>query len=330
LICYGAPGSKVAFVEPDLLGAPYERRTIDLGEDAEGPLTATLVRRRGDRPTGAAVLYVHGFVDYFFQTHLADFFVGRDVDFYAIDLRKYGRSLRPGQTANHCTDLTEYYPELDEAARIIRDEDGHTRLLVNGHSTGGLIGALWAHDRRTEDVVHGLFLNSPFLDFNAPWVVRNVMGPIAGGFGRFRPDAKLPFGLNEVHGRSIHRDHDGEWAYDLTRKPLTGFPVRAGWLRAIRSAQARVRAGLDIRVPILVACSTVSYKQARWGEAARGADSVLDVDQIARWAPALGRHTTLVRIEGGLHDLALSAEPARKQLFAEVARWLSAYFDQTA
>ena len=33
--------------------------------------------------------------------------------------------------------LADYYAELDEAARIIREEDGHDRLLVNGHSTGG-------------------------------------------------------------------------------------------------------------------------------------------------------------------------------------------------
>ena len=42
-----------------------------------------------------------------------------------------------------------------------------------------------------------------------------------------------------------------------------------------------------------------------------GADAVLDVAHMAKWAPRLGRHVTLVRIGGGLHDLTLSAEPAR-------------------
>ena len=32
---------------------------------------ATLVRRRAPQPTGRAVLYVHGFVDYFFQCQCA-------------------------------------------------------------------------------------------------------------------------------------------------------------------------------------------------------------------------------------------------------------------
>jgi hypothetical protein len=35
-----------------------------------------------------------------------------------------------------------------------------------------------------------------------------------------------------------------------------------------------------------------------------------------------------VRVDGGLHDLTLSAQPAREQLFSEVERWLTAYFDK--
>ena len=89
------------------------------------PVVATLVRRQADQPTGRAVLYVHGYVDYFFQTHLADFFVERGYDFYALDLRKYGRSLLPHQTPNFTLNITEYFTEIDAAVRIIREEDGH-------------------------------------------------------------------------------------------------------------------------------------------------------------------------------------------------------------
>src|ERR1700754_2803615 len=121
--------SFVADVEIDVLGKPYERRVIDLGHDDEGPLVATLVSRRAEQPTGRAVLYVHGFVDYFFQTHLADFYVDRGWDFHALDLRRYGRSLLAHQTPNFCRSLTDYFPELDEAARIIRTVDGHDQLL---------------------------------------------------------------------------------------------------------------------------------------------------------------------------------------------------------
>jgi alpha-beta hydrolase superfamily lysophospholipase len=123
------------------------------------------------------------------------------------------------------------------------------------------VTALWAHDRRADRKVDAMFLNSPFLDLNAPAMVRSVLAPVAVRLGRTRPRADLRLGLNQVYGRSIHRDHDGEWEYDLGWKPLQAFPVRAGWLRAIRLGHARVHNGLDIEAPVLVACSTASYKR---------------------------------------------------------------------
>src|SRR5262245_25076136 len=112
--------------------------SIALKPDDEGEVIATLVRRWADEPNGRAVLYLHGFSDYFFQTHLAEFYTERGFHFYALDLRKHGRSLLPHQTPNFCRDLTEYQPELDEALRLIRDVDGHDVVLVNAHSTGAL------------------------------------------------------------------------------------------------------------------------------------------------------------------------------------------------
>jgi alpha-beta hydrolase superfamily lysophospholipase len=312
-------------VETDILGDAYRCRTIDLGSDDEGPVVATLISRPPSRPTGRAVLYLHGYVDYFFQTHVADFFADRGVHFYALDLRKYGRSLLPHQTPNFVRDIGEYYPELDEAVRIIREEDGHERLLVNAHSTGGLITALWAHRVRADKLVDGIFLNSPFFQFNVPWWTRQTVGPLSTAVSRMRPYATIPRGLSEAYGHSIHADHHGEWKYDLAWKPLNGFPVRVAWLAAIRAAHARLHAGLEIEAPVLVACSSRSYRRATWSEAAMTADAVLDVEHIAGYASRLGRHVTIVRIDGGMHDLTLSSAPVRDRVFDELDRWMTAY-----
>ncbi|WP_428963940.1 alpha/beta hydrolase [Micromonospora fluostatini] len=314
-------------MEPDVLGPPYERHTIDLGTDDEGPVVATLVRRMADRPTGRAVLYVHGFVDYFFQTHVADFFATRGWDFYALDLRKYGRSLLPHQTPNFCRDVGDYFPELDAATAIIRDRDGHSTVLGMAHSTGGLIMSLWADARRDSRPLDGLVLNSPFFDLNVPWVIRRPLAAVVARLGRRSPLRVLPHGLNTVYGESLHADHHGEWSYDLSWKPLAGFPVRLGWLDAIRTAQLRLRAGLAIPVPVLVACSLRSFRGRRWQEAANVADAVLDVEHMVRWAPRLGRHVTVVRFDGGLHDLTLSGPAVREQVFAEVGRWAEGFLD---
>ncbi len=135
---------------PDILGTGYQAMTLDLADDDEGGVQSTLVRFRASAATSRAVQYVHGFADYFFQTELAEFHAARGEDFYAIDLHKYGRSLRPHQTPYgpyQMADVADYYTELDAALRFVQ-EDGHDRLVINAHSTGGLIVPLWLHDRR--------------------------------------------------------------------------------------------------------------------------------------------------------------------------------------
>jgi alpha-beta hydrolase superfamily lysophospholipase len=309
----------------DVLGPPYERHTIDLGTDDEGPVVATLVRRRADKPSRRAVLYVHGFVDYFFQTHLADFFVENGWDFYALDLRKYGRSLLEHQTPNFCRSLTDYYPELDEAARIIRQVDGHDQMLVAGHSTGGLITSLWSHSRQGHGLIDGLFLNSPFFDFNVPWMMRRPLISALVTTTRRMPYRKIPLSSLGLYGQSLHADHRGEWTYDLVWKPLLGFPVTAGWLEAIRRGQRRLHRGLTIDAPVLVACSTRTFRGREWDDDVRLTDSVLDVEHIVRWAPRLGPKVTISRFDGGMHDLTLSGKDVRAEVFRELGRWVAAF-----
>ena len=305
--------------EQDVLGADYESLRLTFEDDAEGEVVATLVRRRA--PGRKAVLYVHGFVDYFFQAHLADFYVERGYSFYALDLRKYGRSLLPHQTPNFARSMSDYFPEIDEAVRLIREENDV--LLLNGHSTGGLVAALWADRVRGKGLVDGLFLNSPFLELNVPAPVRVLVGPLVRAAAKVRPTMVFPTALSESYVRSIHRDHDGEWDFDLAWKPARGFPVRLGWLSAVMRAHRQAHTGLAVDVPVLVMASARTAR-GKNGDVT-SADVVLDVDDIARWSTRLGPHVTCVRVDGGLHDLALSAEPVRARFFTELDRWMTAY-----
>lgn len=303
----------------DVLGPGYEATTLTFEPDDEGEVVATLVTRRTAEPSRRAVLYVHGFVDYFFQTHLADFYVERGFDFYALDLRKYGRSLRPHQTPNYVLSLSDYFTELDEAVRIIRED--HDVVLVNAHSTGGLTTALWADHVKGKGQVQGLFLNSPFFDMNVPLPIRLLGDALSTSLRGFAPRAKLPSGWSTRYGRSLHRDYDGEWHFDLAWKPMGGFGVRAGWLAAIRRGQRRLQAGLAIDVPVLVMGSERTVRPTRRADVTLG-DAVLNPEHMARWAVGLGDQVTVVRIDGGLHDLVLSSEPVRKRVFTELETWI--------
>jgi alpha-beta hydrolase superfamily lysophospholipase len=315
---------------PDsVLGPGYTTRIISLEPDDEGPVTATLVRKPSGNPPGRAVLYVHGFVDYFFQAHLAEEWTKAGYDFYALDLRKYGRSLLPHQTPNYIDSLETYDEELDEAARIIRDVDGHGVLVVMGHSTGGLITSLWAHRRRGEGTVDAMVLNSPWFDLNKGIFQRTIGTAAIKRLALVQPRRRVS-SLGTAYGRSLHTTTGGSWDFDLNWKPIAGFPVLAGWARAIRQGHFELAKGLQIDCPVLVCCSTGSAREDAPAHVIASSDVVLNVRHIAQRSYKLGRLVTLARIEGGIHDLSLSAEPARSTFFREVFRWAGAYVPQAA
>ena len=311
---------------PDILGPPYTAVTLPLPDDDEGEVVATLVHRPAEPATrreSRAVLHVHGFADYFFQTAYAEWWAARGYDFYALDLRKYGRSIRPHQTPNYVADLAHYHPELDLAWD--RVSAAHGDVVLSGHSTGGLVVPLWAQARGVD--ARAVVLNAPWFDLQGAAWLRLGLTPVVQQVAKRQPKRVVPRRVSGLYARSLHRDHDGEWDFDLDWKPIESWPAYAGWLAAIRRGHAELHRGLSLPFPALVLSSTRSTSPSELGEDVHSTDIVLDVAQIRRWSPALGHHVTYVGVEGARHDVFLSREQPRNQAFAELDRWLTAYVD---
>jgi len=102
--------------------------------------------------------------------------------------------------------------------------------------------------------------------------------------------------------------------------------VYAGWIRAVRTAQARIERGLEIDAPVLLVSSARSGHPTSESDL-RSTDVVLDVERMRWRAARLSRHVTIAQVPGALHDVTLSPEPARSQVYDEVQRFLSAYVD---
>ncbi len=302
---------------PDVLGPGWSRLTLELPPDRYGPAVATLVHRdrAGARPR-RAVLHVHGFADYFFQRHLGDAFAADGWDFFALDLRDYGRSIRPGREPNATTDIAVYARELDRAVDLLRAE--HDIVAVHAHSMGGLVAPLWLAER--PGLVDALVLDSPWLDLRGTWFERGPLTVALDIVGRVAPRLKVSE-LDPWYGRALHRSTGGEWDYDLAWKPLSGFPVRAGWVRSIRAGHRRVARGLHVEAPVLVVTSEATGPGDRPHDEILTTDAVLDVRDMVARAPLLGDDVTLVQ-QPGAHDLCLSPEPARTRYLRTVLDWL--------
>jgi alpha-beta hydrolase superfamily lysophospholipase len=328
--------------EPDVL-AGYWQQTFKLGPDpdGEGDLVATLVRR-GEPEAAAtrAVLMVHGFTDYFFHTELADRLAARGFVVYALDLHKCGRSWREGQTPHFTTDLARYDTELERAVDLIRAEcnvDGRQRpvspanILLYGHSAGGLIVSLWLDRLRSRGTtqptdITGLVLNSPWLDLQGPAILRTAPTAAAlAALSRVRKRMVVRPSTEGGYGATLHRDHGGDFDYDLNWKPIGGFPVTFGWIHAIRRGHATLHRGLDVGVPNLILRSDHSVREVNDPDVIQRGDAVLDVKQIARWAGCIGNRTTVVPIPDAKHDVFLSVPEARQAAFHELDGWLNWY-----
>ncbi len=351
---------------PDVLGSSFECLEMPLAPDSEGAVVATLVRHRfpsvpeapGVRPAGGgtiaaalrrllspdgtgaaaapapaaplqAVLYVHGWADYFLQAELAEHLGAEGVHFYALDLRKFGRSLRDWQSPGDISDLAAYDEDIaaalaaltaDLALRTGRTDPPAVHLLA--HSFGGLVAALWTERHPGE--VASLILNAPWLELQGSSLIRTIAARLVDLLARTDPHQSFRLPSMPGYWDSVSREAHGEWVLDPRWRPTASFPIRAGWTKAVLAGHALVEGKLHIREPVLVMLAGRTRIQAEWSEELMGVDAVIDVEETARRALGLGRRTSIYRYPGAIHDIFLSRRGIRQEAYRDLVLWLRA------
>lgn len=310
---------------PDILGAGFEQCTMTVGDAGPAPTVATLVRRL-PRPSASwtgplhdvDVLYVHGWSDYFFQRDLAEAFARLGARFYALDLRRYGRSLRPGDVPGYVDSLDEYDADIDAALTAMGTRRGR-RLVLVGHSTGGLVLTLWA--ARYPGLASAVVLNSPWLELQVGTRARQAIAPLINARARLQPQGAQPvvdLGFYTRAQRELGTLPDSPAGW----RPEQGFPTHPGWFSAILAGHAKIAAGVDVGCPALVLLSARSTAPLRWSPAMASSDSVLVVDDIAKAALRIGSLVTIARVDGAIHDVFLSAPDPRDRAYEVLRRWV--------
>jgi alpha-beta hydrolase superfamily lysophospholipase len=315
------PTSNLYTYQTDILGDAYQQMTLNFADDYDGKVIATLIRKKAAQATKKAVLYIHGFADYFFQKEMAEQFNEHGYDFYALDLRKYGRSKLPHQKLYYVLDLREYDAEISKALEIIGQEN-HNQVLLAGHSTGGLITTLYAAHYPDHRLIKALWTNSPFYDFYKSLLEKKVGIPVLSEIGKRLPNAKFPSGLNQWYTPSLHQDFYGEWDFNLNWKPKSVPFVRLCFVHAIHEAQKEVHQGIRLNIPTLIIHSHQSKYPRKWGLDAQQSDVILDVKDMTNNAKKMKGDIQTLAIHNGLHDLVLSSPPVREQVYQALFDWL--------
>lgn len=316
----------------DLLGADFIARTFSF-PGPKNQIHTTLTNHVGRPRTTKAILYVHGYTDYFFQTGLAEHFIKLGYRFYAIDLQGYGRSIRPSTPPNWCDSIEQYSQDLDIALATMK-QDGVKKVVMLAHSTGGLVVSNYlaqpdalskreSHYNKAFPDVVGVILNSPFLALPFPpalldrisWLIRSIVSVL--------PFAYIRAKKITLYAKTLHIKFGGEWDYRLDWKPAEGFNLSFHWLKEIISAQQTL-ANHKIDLPTLLCRSKISTIGKKTVEETQQGDSVLNVDSMHAAAEKTFTNLEKAIIPEGFHDLYLSHEPARKAYLSAVTNWLKA------
>ena len=314
---------------PDYLGPTWQARTIFLEQDDGGapkgrPDVAVVLHESDARElvshSGAAALYLPGFVDTFFHVEQANAWREVSVPLVALEFRRSARALRSAASRDDFRDISVREEEIGAALAYIRETLGASKIILIGHSTGGLQAALWAGDHPGS--VDAVVLNSPWLDHNGPEFEKSLVTRVVDRVGVRLPRLCISM-LTPEYAENLHVDFGGEWAFNTAHKPVSKTPVRAGFFRTVRRAQQRVALGdVKIREPLLVAHSQESGDSKKpTPEQLRSTDVVLNVEDMKRLASVLNSDVTLLSIPGGRHDLALSEHPARDLYTRKTIAW---------
>lgn len=342
----------------DLLGPGFQSQSIPLVEDEEGKQVATLVRHLPqDDPNAIPIsdsakklkqplftfLYIHGWNDYYFQRELARHVSVAGGAFYALDLRKYGRSLRLWQTNGWVDNVAIYDEEIGLAKQMIELEHPNLPFLLSGHSTGGLVASYWA--KRHPQELAGLVLNSPWIEMPNGIAQRKMVARLAT-LGMYKdPKGVFPFqdgdsvyadaisqGWSEADG--IYPEEWEEWEQDPS---VQGWPIqplwkgggefylRFGWGLAITKAQAENLALPSLEIPVFMATAKESNLNMGKPEV-HHSDTVLNVETMGANAWKISTMLSYYRF-AGMHDLWLSYPPVRQNFWQVFHSWITTNYD---
>ena len=302
----------------DVLGEPYIAETDRSCRPTTRRAASSrrLVSRRAPSRTRPrrAVLHVHGFADYFFQTEYAEWWTDRGYDFYALDLRKYGRSLREHQTPTTSPTSASTSPRSTRRGTGSSSATATTTSSLSAHSTGGLTLPLWAERAAARAARrHGaqLALARPGREH------RRCASPARRGA---RPGRAAPADARDPAARSPASTRAACTATTRASGTSTSPGSRSSRSRSTpagcgRSASATpsCTAGLDVGCPVLVLSSGGHAAPAEMGEDVHGTTSSSTSPRSGSGRPPFGRHVTYVAVDGARHDVVLSRPepPAR-------------------
>ncbi|MFN4006015.1 MAG: alpha/beta fold hydrolase [Chitinophagaceae bacterium] len=296
------------------LSHDFAYQTFYFPDDYEGQVTATLIAYKNNIGNRPAILWLPGYNDYFFQVHVAAYFISVGIDFYALEPRKYGNSILPvHQHPNYCRSFTEYFSELDKAIDTIVLKFSAESLTLLGHNTGGVIASLYANLGKYRHKLHKLILNAPLLGIPICNPLQKLSLPWIKLLAKLFPfNASSNSIISPKYLEYLTVNDQSEWQINQQWKRPQGLPTYYAWWLALLDAQHYLHHHSIIEKPILIVHAATNDTCGNNANVAVN-DVVAAITDYKRYGEKLGPYVSWYAVQNACHDVTLSKEPARSE-----------------
>jgi lysophospholipase len=277
----------------------------------------------------AAIVIANGRTESFVKYAELAYDLGRQgYSIYILDHRGQGLSARmlPDRQIGHVELFNDYVQDFNTFVREVVAKRGHKRLLLLAHSMGGAIASLYL-ERYPGDFAKAA-LSSPMHEPATPGLLprtltcgdaKEMLGRITGSLNDYAA-TKGPYRENETfksdngYTQSEKRYARERKAYDNNPDAKLGGPSKKWAVEACEAgATARKNAG-QIAVPVLLVSA--------------GADTVVTATGQKQFCDTLNAahpgRCTLVRIDGGAHELFVESDAYRVPALTTILQFFGA------
>lgn len=264
--------------------------------------TKIVINFKKNKNNKKAIIWIPGYNDYFYHYHISEKLP--NLDFYAINLRNCGYSKEKDCIPHYCSNLEEYFEELDFLFENLINNN-YEEVILYGHSTGGLIAIIYYNYNKKKKLnkINKLILNSPFLYLKLDCISNFILNYIIYYISDYIPSLNIN-NIKKIN--KYTRFIKKKMSIDFKNKSDYELPVMTDWISSVIFNQYKILKNEikieDIPVLFLTSDKTVNDLNDELG------DSILDVNIMKNIGKKLSNKNNIIfkEVREALHDVLVS------------------------
>ena len=272
-------------------------KTYNKFEITNSDLSITRLYIKTKSINNKALIWIPGYNDYYYNFYVGEKFLNNGFDIYALKLRRYKQENL--KDIFYCDDLNEYIEDINNIFPKILEKN-YKKIVLYGHSMGGLVSSIYCKEGEYKDKISHLILNSPFFDFKLGFFEKIFLYYIVYYISYLFPKKLIrPLDFNKKNYLTLNIKK--RFYLNDKYKLHILSPVYASWIKTIIDYQYKIQyQNLNLNIPILV---LYCEKSSNFTNSNQTGDDTLNINDIKKYSNNLGKNLKTYQFNNAIHDI---------------------------